>query len=443
MIKSNSPHRKPFPSLKKEPRRAYEPGELILRTKGGFSTQSVSVVEELGATVLDEFQTSGDLLKSEAGEFLHLKLPSGVSVEGAMAALASDQRVEFAAPNHVYELEELAPSENLPEGDGLAASSPNDIEYPKLYGLHNQGQTGGTPDADIDAPEAWTIQNGRTQEQRGPIVAVIDTGVDYRHEDLQGNMWTNPGEIPGDGIDNDRNGVVDDVHGYNAFSDTGDPMDRQGHGTHVAGTIGAQGNNGKGVVGVSQNANIMAVKIFNDSGRTNAAAIIRGIQYADQMGARLANNSWGGGAPNVGIKAAFAESRAMHLVAAGNDGKNNDLRPSYPANYDLPNIISVAATDHQDKLARFSNYGQEVDLAAPGVNTFSTVPGDGYRSMSGTSMATPHVTGAAALVVSQFPEISNDELRSRLLENVDTKPQLEGRVLTNGRLNVANALMAQ
>jgi len=185
----------------------------------------------------------------------------------------------------------------------------------------------------------------------------------------------------------------------------------------------------------------MAIKIFDDSGRTNAAAIIRGIQYADKMGARVANNSWGGGAPNQGIQTAFADSSTFHLVAAGNDGKNNDTRPTYPANYDLPNIVTVAATDHNDQLANFSNYGgRTVDLAAPGVDIVSTVPGGKYSKMSGTSMATPHVTGAAGLIVSEFPNISNGELRSRLLDTVDQKSQLQGEVITGGRLNVANAL---
>lgn len=425
MIKSNLNSVRPQSS-------SYQPGELIIRTKGGTSLQSSSVVEDLNAKVLDVFDSPGGLHKSEStGDFLHLKLPKGVSVEGALKSLAEDSRVEFAAPNHIYELPETA----------AQTVTPNDKGFSYLYGLHNEGQTGGTPDADIDAPEAWSIQRGRNQNHNGPIIAVIDTGVDYNHPDLKANMWTNPGEIPGDGIDNDRNGVVDDVHGYNAVDNNGDPMDRQSHGTHVAGTIGAQGDNRTGVVGVNQEANIMGIKIFDDSGRTNAAAIIRGIQYADKMGARVANNSWGGGAPNQGIQAAFADSSTFHLVAAGNDGKNNDTRPTYPANYDLPNIVTVAATDHNDELANFSNYGgRTVDLAAPGVDIVSTVPGGKYSKMSGTSMATPHVAGAAGLIVSEFPNISNGELRSRLLDTVDQKSQLQGEVITGGRLNVANAL---
>jgi serine protease len=415
------------------PRANYESGELLLRTKGGPSLQSGSVVQDLGAKVLDSFETAGDILQSDDGDFLHLKLPADLSVTDAIKQLAEDDRVEFAVPNHIYEMPRP-----------VNATKPDDVGFDRLYGLHNEGQTGGTPDADIDAPQAWAVQRGLTQAENGPVIAVIDTGVDYQHPDLRDNMWRNPGEIPGDGIDNDRNGVVDDVFGYNAFDDTGDPMDRQSHGTHVAGTIGARGNNGSGVVGVNQKANLMAVKIFNDQGRTNAAAIIRGIQYADKMGARIANNSWGGGAPNRGIYEAFAESDALHIVAAGNDGKDNDVRGSYPANYDLPNIISVAATDHNDELAGFSNYGEtQVDLAAPGVDIISTVPGGRYSSMSGTSMASPHVAGAAGLVASEYPGASNEELRLRLLGTVDEKPQLDGKVVTGGRLNVAGAILAE
>ncbi|MCA9797783.1 MAG: S8 family serine peptidase, partial [Candidatus Eremiobacteraeota bacterium] len=192
------------------------------------------------------------------GEFLHLKLPEGVSVQQALAQLADNPQVEFAAPNNIHRLSEFETSQNpIPT---------NDPDASKLWGLNNEGQTGGKADADIDAPEAWQTHTGRTQAQGGPIIAVIDTGIDYNHPDLAANMWTNPGEIPGDGIDNDGNGVIDDVHGYNAIGENGDPMDGVGHGTHCAGTIGAVGNNGVGVVGVNQNANIMAVKIFNDEG---------------------------------------------------------------------------------------------------------------------------------------------------------------------------------
>lgn len=411
----------------------HEPGEIILRTRPGFSLtgDEGSVVADFGATVLGEFDTPGGLSKSAAGEFLHVKLPAGVSVEQAMAAMATDSRVEFAVPNHTY---------GLPDGE-KGQGVTNDPDASKLWGLHNEGQTGGKVDADIDAPEAWSIHTGRSQAEGGHITTVIDTGVDYNHPDLKANMWVNPGEIPGNGIDDDGNGVIDDVHGYNAFDDTGDPMDRHGHGTHCAGTIAAVGNNEIGVVGVNHKANIAAVKIFNDQGRTSAAAIIRGIQYAEKIGSRITSNSWGGGAANAGIEQAFKDSAALHIIAAGNSGFDNDTRPAFPANYPGDHIVAVAATDHNDGIARFSQYGKKnVDLGAPGVDILSTVPGGKYDTYSGTSMATPHVAGAATLIASANPEISNDNLRKALLDGTDQTSALKGKVATDGRLNVNNSL---
>lgn len=417
----------------KPPLGEHKPGELILRTRGGFSLTGSegSVISDFGAKVLGTFDTPSGIHKSLAGEFLHIQLPEGVSVEEAMAAMAKDERVEFAVPNHTYQLEDVK-----------KGSLPNDPDFGKLWGLHNEGQTNGKVDADIDAPEAWQIHTGRTQAQGAHITAVIDTGIDYNHPDLKANMWVNPGEIPGNGIDDDGNGVIDDVYGYNAFADNGDPMDGQGHGTHCAGTIAAVGNDGVGVVGVNQQASLMAVKIFNDEGSTDAAAIIRGIQYATKMGARITSNSWGGPVPNAGIRQAFEESPALHLVAAGNSGVNNDWFPSFPANYNLDNIISVAATDHKDELADFSQYGaKSVDLGAPGVDILSTVPGGKYDVYSGTSMATPHVAGAATLLASNYPDITNEELRARLLDGADKVESLAGKTVTGARLNVHNSLV--
>ncbi len=422
----------------------HEPGEIIVRTKPGYSLKNEnSVAQDFGAKVLFEFDSNiNNIYKNDAGDFLHLKLPHGVSTEEAMAAMAADERVEFAVPNHSYPLPEYEVGETFAPGSASDPSKPNDPMFDKLYGLHNTGQTGGKVDADMDVPEAWTIHTGHNQAQGGPLVAIIDTGIDYNHPDLKANLWTNPNETK-NGRDDDGNGVADDIHGYNAFDNNGDPFDRQGHGTHVAGTIGAVGNNGEGVVGVSQNANLLAVKIFGDSG-TTAAAIIRGIQYSTKAGARITNNSWGGGAYNEGIKQAFAESPAMHFLSAGNNGRNNDTYDRFPGDYNLPNFIRVAATDHNDELARFSNWAPTtVELAAPGVNTLSTVPGGGYASKSGTSMATPHAAGAAALIVSAYPEITNEQLKERLLGGVEQQPSLQGKTITGGRLNVYNSIQPQ
>ncbi len=409
------------------------PGEMIILTRPGFSLtgEEGSVVADFGASVLGEFKTPGGLSKSAGGEFLHIKLPAGVSVEEAMAAMSEDSRVQFAVPNHTY---------GLPDGENSQGVT-NDPDASKLWGLHNEGQTGGKVDADIDAPEAWQIHTGRSQAQGGHITAVIDTGVDYNHVDLKANMWVNPGEIPGDGIDNDGNGVIDDVHGYNAFDNTGNPMDGHGHGSHCAGTIAGVGNNGTGVVGVNHQANIMAIKIFSDAGSTNAAAIIRGIQYASDNGARITSNSWGGGGANAGIEQAFKDSSALHIIAAGNSGYDNDKRANYPSNYEGDHIVAVAATDHNDGIARFSQWGKKnVDLGAPGVDILSTVPGNKYDTYSGTSMATPHVAGAATLIASAYPEINNADLRAALLDGTDKIASLTGKVVTDGRLNVNNSL---
>ncbi|MCA9779890.1 MAG: S8 family serine peptidase, partial [Candidatus Eremiobacteraeota bacterium] len=294
----------------------YEPGEIILRTKPGttLSSEAGSIVKDFGAKVLYEFDTPKGIHKSDAGEFLHLKLPAGVSVAEAMAAMAKDERVAFAEPNNTYGLPEVIEGE-APQAQGQAVT--NDPKFGELYGMHNTGQTGGTADADIDAPEAWATHTGRNQAAGGTLLAVIDTGIDYNHPDLKDNVWTNPGEIAGDGIDNDGNGVIDDVHGYNAYADNGDPMDGHSHGSHCSGTIAGKGNNEVGVVGVNHDANLMGVKIFSDSGSTSAAAIIRGIQYATKMGARITSNSWGGGRANEGIKSAFEASPALHIMAAG------------------------------------------------------------------------------------------------------------------------------
>ncbi len=417
-------------------------GEILVKTRSSlFKSQLDSLVKSLGASVAETFEFPEDLFKSFDGEVMRLNLPQGTSTEDALKKLADDPRVDYAVANQLFYLDEVQgegePSEFHPPSEGeVDGRKPNDMDL-KLWGLHNRGQHGGTDDADIDAPEAWMTKRGSDDV----TVAVIDTGVDYNHTDLATNMWTNPGEIPGDGIDNDGNGVIDDVHGYNAFADNGDPMDGHSHGTHVAGTIAAQGHNNHGITGVAWNASVMAVKIFDDSGRTSADAIIRGILYAAKNGARITNNSWGGGRENQLIKEAFETGSAFHVMAAGNNGSNNDKKAHYPSNYDIRNSVAVAATDRNDRLASFSNYGQKtVDLAAPGVQIYSTLPGGGFGNKSGTSMASPHVAGAAVVLVAQNPEISNDELKARLLNGAERLDSLSGKVATNGRLNLNNAL---
>lgn len=335
------------------------------------------------------------------------------------------------------------------EPDFLIAPSavPNDPSFGQLWGLNNTGQSGGVADADVDAPEAWQTTTG----SRNVVVAVIDTGVDYKHPDLAANIWTNPREIGGDGIDNDGNGFIDDVRGWDFANDDADPMDDDGHGTHVAGTIGAVGNNGTGVTGVNWQVSIMPLKFLGPDGGSTSDAI-RAVNYATRMrrdfGVNVvaSNNSWGGGGFSAALSDAIeAGGRAgiLFVVAAGNDGTNNDTSPQYPANYAGDTVISVAALDRTNRLASFSNVGATtVDLAAPGVSIFSTLPGGRYGSYSGTSMATPHVTGTITLLAAANPQATPGQLRAAVLSSTTPLATLTGKVATGGALNAAAALAA-
>jgi autotransporter-associated beta strand protein len=310
---------------------------------------------------------------------------------------------------------------------------------------------GSMVDADIDAPEAWDLETGTTNI----VVGVIDTGVDHTHPDLAPNIWTNPGEIPGNGIDDDSNGFIDDVHGYDFQHDDGDPMDDHFHGTHCAGTIGAVGNNGVGVAGVCWNVRIMALKFLGPNGGANSDAI-EAIYYATANGAKLTSNSWGGGGFDQNLFHAIQDA-ANHdiafIAAAGNSAQNNDVIANYPSNYETANMVAVAALDSNDKLASFSCYGATtVDIGAPGVNILSTFPttqtdtmaannmATHYGTISGTSMATPHVSGVYALLASRFPSVPMPTLRDWLLRQAVPIPALQGACATGGRLNAVASL---
>lgn len=347
----------------------------------------------------------------------------GMSRKNALALLRGSSHVVYAEPNYVVS----------------AAVIPDDPRFAELYGLNNTGQTGGTVDADIDAPEAWDSQTGLDV-----VVAVIDTGLDYNHEDIVGNVWSNPGEVPGNGIDDDNNGYIDDTRGWDFVNNDNDPADDNGHGTHVSGTIAAVGNNGIGVAGVNWSARIMPLKFLSARGSGTTADAISALDYAVMMGARISSNSWGGGAFSQALYDSIAAAQAaghLFVAAAGNDGVDTDITPSYPASYDLDNIVSVAATDDNDALASFSNFGAvTVDLGAPGVSILSTTPANTYSSFSGTSMATPHVSGAAALVLAQDSSLDVAGLKAALMDSVDAIAALAGITVSGGRLNAASAI---
>lgn len=314
---------------------------------------------------------------------------------------------------------------------------PNDPAFDQLWGLHQPN------DKDIDAPEAWALSVGFSNI----VVAVLDSGIDYNHEDLAVNMWRNPGEIPGNGIDDDGNGFIDDVYGWDFHNDNSDPFDDNFHGTHCAGIIGAVGNNGIGVAGVNWSVRLMAVKILGRGGSGYVSDAVDGVYYATRRGVRLTSNSWGYyGQLSQSLKDAFDDagsSNVLCVAATGNEQNNNDEIPMYPASFDSANIVSVAATDQNDALAWFSNYGRtSVDLGAPGVNIYSTVPtAQGrYARMSGTSMATPHAAGVAALVAAYSPGLTAAQIKQRLLDNTDRVPTLSGKTVSGGRLNAFKSL---
>ncbi|MEO6462468.1 MAG: S8 family serine peptidase, partial [Candidatus Eisenbacteria bacterium] len=390
-------------------------GEILVKYRPGVVGMARAEARSVlgnGTRMLNDFE----FIRTE-----HVKLPPRLSIEEALERLRRIPNVEHAEPN--YEIHLLA--------------VPNDPRFPELYGMRNTGQTGGTAGADIRATSAWDLFTG----DPNLLLGVIDTGIDYNHPDLAANSWTNALEAAGTaGVDDDGNGYVDDIHGYDFVNNDGDPMDDNGHGSHVSGTIGGVGNNGVGVAGVNWNIKIAGIKFLSGGGSGTTAGAISGIEYAIAIGCRLTSNSWGGGGfsqPLLDAINAAGAAGQLFVAAAGNSGANTDTSPSYPAAYDSPYIISVAATDDNDGLASFSNFGlATVDLGAPGVAVLSCQPGGGYQLLSGTSMACPHVAGAAALVWGRFPGASNLQIKQLLLLKADPIPALAGKCVTGARLNV-------
>jgi subtilisin family serine protease len=294
----------------------------------------------------------------------------------------------------------------------------------------------------IRAPEAWDVTTGSAQVP----VAVVDTGIDATHPDLASNVWTNPGESGGgretNGLDDDGNGRIDDVHGWDFVDQDAQPQDGNGHGTHVSGTIAARGNDATGVAGLNWSSAIIPLRVLDDDGGGFVSDTITAYSYAARNGARVVNASLGGPSFSRAEHDALAAAPNMlFVVAAGNDGTDNDTTPEYPCDYDLANVVCVAASGHDDALASFSNYGPaNVDLAAPGVDIASTWPGGRYALLDGTSMATPHVTGAAALLLAHDGTLTVAGLRAALLSSVEPVAALAGRVASGGRLDIAAAL---
>ncbi|HTK39038.1 MAG TPA: S8 family serine peptidase [Pyrinomonadaceae bacterium] len=394
----------------------YVPGEVLIKFKDAADSASSRFARETGSRALENVGNTG---------WKRIKLPASLGIDKAIERYRQRADVESIQPNFYYHL----------------LTTPNDPQYGSLWGM-----------AKISAPTAWDLTTGSA----AVVVADIDTGIRYSHEDLAANVWTNPGEIPNNGIDDDGNGFIDDYYGYDFFYNDPDPLDENGHGTHTAGTIGAAGNNSLGVTGVNWNVKIMAIKIYSAVGTDSTSAmLVNAYNYVRMMKERgvnikVTNNSYGDCPEACGADQAVKEALdalgnagVLNVFAAGNNGRNIDTAPFYPASYTNPTILSVAASDSSDDRAGFSNYGvNSVDIAAPGVSILSTIRNSdsGYGFLSGTSMAAPHVAGAAALLASYDPALSPVSLKATLMNNVDQLANWNGIVRSGGRLNVAKTL---
>ncbi len=420
-------------------------GEFIVKLKNGVTKSELGSLKSLGVEVQSD-------LNVEFGSFYKVKsFADKANTEEILAALNADPAVEYAEPNYIYEIVKPIKEQTLsdilaPVNFEAAYATPNDPKFGQLWGLRNTGNNepsggAGVAGADIDALKAWDITTG----DRSVKIAVIDTGIDYNHPDLADNMWTNTAEANGrPGVDDDGNGFIDDIHGYDFANNDGDPMDGNAHGTHCAGTIGAVHNNGVGVAGVMDNVSFVAVKFLTDSGSGSLEGAIKSIDYATKMNVDLMSNSWGGGGRSEALKEAIERANAAGIVftaAAGNSGSNNDSSPHYPSNYEVENVISVAATTAQNGMASFSCFGRNtVHIGAPGHRILSSTPNGKYEVFSGTSMATPHVSGAIGLLIANEGRMNPKAVRERVIATSEPTAALRGKTINGGSLNAYNLL---
>lgn len=369
------------------------------------------------------------------GNFVHLDAELD---QKSLKSLELHPEVEYVEPNYLYSYQPVSVEEvNKVIEDG---------KYADQWGLKNTGDNSGgwfwsgKEGEDVNAERAWDITKGSEEI----VVAVIDTGIDYNHPDLKNNLHVNEAELNGEeGVDDDGNGFVDDVYGYNFVKKSGDPMDGNGHGTHCAGVIGGV-HNSEGIRGVMADVKMFGVKFLSDSGSGSTEDAILSIDYAVKRGADVLSNSWGGGGRSEALKEAIVranEAGAIFVAAAGNSRADNDSRASYPANYDVDNVISVGAMDGRGKKSSFSNYGKEkVHVFAPGSNILSTVQDGRYKKMSGTSMAAPFVSGIAGLILNQESTLTTGELRQRIVDTAVNNDTLIDYA-QSGRIDAYRALM--
>jgi subtilisin family serine protease len=405
----------PIDAAALSPPPAVVPDEFLLKFKPGVTAaQRDGFLSGLGARGVEPLGRMGAL---------RIRLPGPAGAETA-ARLTGHPLLEYAEPDFVYR----------------ATTVPADPLFPQLWALRNTGQTGGTPGADIRAVEAWDLASGAPEI----AIGILDSGIDFAHADLAANLYTNPGEIPANGADDDGNGFVDDVHGWDFVADDNDPQDDNGHGTAMAGVAGARGDNGVGMTGVCWRVQLLPLKFLNAQGTGTTANAVRALDYAVGLGVPVTSNSWGGGPFSQALFDAITaadEAGVLFVTSSGGSGANLDEYPAYPASYDVPNVVVAAATDDEDSLYAASGYGPKtVDLGAPGVDILTAWPGASYRLLSGSSLATAFVAGALALVLARHPGLSGDDAATHLLDRVEALPSLAGLVRTKGRLDLYRPL---
>jgi subtilisin family serine protease len=424
----------------------------IIKLKPG----AVRVNQNLNFT---EFGAIKKIVKTGFGNFAHLESRAGLS-QANLQALAKNPQVQYVVPNHIIKIKIHSPQglannfraalTNQPEAYPFGSTLPSDEKFPRQWGLYNGRSDQEDEDingsaADINAVRAWDLTKGSSTE---PVkIAVIDSGIDYNHPDLKAQMAVNQAELNGKkGFDDDGNGYTDDIYGYDFFGNDGDPMDGGGHGTHCAGVIGAS-HNGIGVVGVMAHVKLVALKFLSDKGEGQEIDAIRAIDYAIKNDIKVLSNSWGGTDRLQALEDAIIaanEAGVSFVAAAGNDAENNDTVSSFPANFKADNVISVGAFNIDGNRSDFSNYGtNSVHVMAPGTDIISTYLEAGYEYLSGTSMATPHVTGVIGLLLSKWPDLTPLQIRQHLMATSYKTDTLSDSSISGGRINSYKALMAK
>jgi subtilisin family serine protease len=446
--KNNPPPRRSTTLVKKETttsetrRTYYEDNDIIVKFKAGTSIDTIkNIAFRNNDRVKDEIENVSGLAVIDDQD--------GLDVQSVLNEYRSMPQVEYAEPDFQISVDPNEDYDSVSYSDandesGITPSKkPNDPMFANQWGLNNTGQEGGKEKADIGALKAWA----KTTGSRKVIVAVLDTGVDYTHEDLASNIW-HPSENNLERYYDDELGTVDDENGFDATGED-NPMDDNGHGTHCAGVIGADGDNNVGIAGVNWKVEIMPLKFMNKRGNGSTSAAIQAINYViarkkQGVNVRIISASWGSTQYSKALEDAIREAGKegiIFIAASGNSSEDTDKRPHYPAGYKLSNVVSVAALDRNDRLAPFSNYGAKtVHVAAPGAAIVSTWLENGFRDASGTSMATPHVAGIAALVLSKESNITVAKLKERLIGAVDPLPELKAKCISGGRINAAKAV---